>query len=363
MLAFPQGAGRVLEDSPAGGPVYPRPKREELRPRRLCVDLLFEMPEHERNANAESLDLVDVACCICGVDESEPIAVGEDFEYRTSPDTFQAVRCQRCGLVYLDPRPAVSEFDRIYPASYHAFDFSEERFGLVYQVRRRLEARRLLSWCRGLPEDARILDVGCGDGFHLRLLRDFGKPGWTLEGIDADRKAIEAAARSKLSVHHGTVQELERTGRTYHLAILIQTIEHVDDPPAVLRSVRNLLRPGGRLVVVTDNVETLDFRLFGGRHWGGYHFPRHWNLFSRKTLAALAQEVGLEVEEMATILSPVNWVYSVRNTLVDYKAPSWMVNRFSLASPGSLSVFTAFDALFQALGRGALLRAYLRRPQ
>ena len=110
---------------------------------------------------------MDVACCICGVDESEPIAVGEDFEYRTSPDSFQAVRCQRCGLVYLDPRPAVSEFDRIYPASYHAFDFSEERFGLVYQVRRRLEARRLLSWCRGLPEDARILDVGCGDGGGL----------------------------------------------------------------------------------------------------------------------------------------------------------------------------------------------------
>ena len=40
-----------------------------------------------------------------------------------------------------------------------------------------------------------------------------------------------------------------------------------------------------------------------------------------------------------------------------------MVNRFSLASPGPLGVFTAFDALFQAPGRGALLRAYLRRPQ
>ena len=95
--------------------------------------------------------LVDVACCICGVDDSEPIAVGEDFEYRTSSDTFQAVRCQRCGLVYLDPRPAVSEFDRIYPPSYHAFDFSAERFGLVYQVRRRLEARRLLSGAAAFP--------------------------------------------------------------------------------------------------------------------------------------------------------------------------------------------------------------------
>lgn len=308
------------------------------------------------------LQLVDVACCICGVDASEPIAVGEDFEYCTSPDTFQAVRCQRCGLVYLDPRPHASEFERIYPPTYHAYDFSEERFGLVFQVRRRLEAGRLLSWCKGLPEDAQILDIGCGDGFHLRLLRDFGRPGWTLEGVDADQKAVEAAARAGLRVHHGTVQGLDLPTRSYDLAILIQAIEHVDDPPAVLRSVHNLLRPGGRLVIVTDNVETLDFRLFGGRHWGGYHFPRHWNLFSRGTLTALAGKVGFEVEEMATILSPVNWVYSVRNMLVDYKAPRWLVNRFSLASPVSLAFFTLFDGFSQLLGRGALLRAFLRRP-
>ena len=65
---------------------------------------------------------------------------------------------------------------------------------------------------------------------------------------------------------------------------------------------------------------------------------------------------------MATILSPVNWVYSVRNMLVDYGAPSWLVNRFSLASPVSLAFFTVLDGLYQLLGRGALLRAFLRRP-
>jgi len=312
---------------------------------------------------AKALKLTDVPCCICGVDAAEPIAVGEDFEYRTSPDTFQAVRCERCGLVYLDPRPHADELDRIYPPSYHAFDFSAERFGLVYRVRSRLEANRLLSWCKGLPDDARILDVGCGDGFHLGLLQEFGRKGWTVEGVDADRKAVEAATKRNLKVHHGSVEQLEQTGRSYHLAITIQTIEHVDDPPRVLRSIRNLLVPGGRLVVVTDNVETLDFRLFGGRHWGGYHFPRHFNLFSKRTLAALAGSAGLEVEQIATILSPVNWVYSVRNALVDYGAPGWLVNRFSLQSPGSLGVFTALDALFQAAGRGALLRAFLRRPR
>src|SRR6202040_2799794 len=127
----------------------------------------------------------------------------------------------------------------------------------VYRVRRTLEARRAMQWCRGLPSDARILDVGCGDGFHLRLLRDFGPAGWSLEGVDASPRAVEAARRAGLTVHQGTVETVSLPEAHYDLVLLIATIEHVDDPPGVLRAVRRLLRPGGRVVIVTDNTDTL----------------------------------------------------------------------------------------------------------
>jgi 2-polyprenyl-3-methyl-5-hydroxy-6-metoxy-1,4-benzoquinol methylase len=311
---------------------------------------------------AEALSLVSVGCCVCETDDAAPVAVGEDFEYGTSPDTFLAMRCNGCGLVYLNPRPSLSELSRIYPQNYHAFEFSEERFGFVYKVRRRLEARRVLSWCRNLKDDARIIDVGCGDGFHLRLLRDFGKSGWQLEGVDSDERAVMAARRDGLKVHKGTVEQLELPQASYDLALLIQTIEHVADPPAVLRAVRSLLKPGGALVIVTDNTGSPDFKFFKGRHWGGYHFPRHWNLFNAESLRALACKVEMEVASLNTIVSPVNWVYSIRNTLVDWRKPQWLINRFSLESPGSLAAFTVFDTLHQLAGRGALLRAILRKP-
>lgn len=309
------------------------------------------------------LSLVAVGCCICEADDAAPLAVGEDFEYRTSEDTFLAMRCHSCGLVYLNPRPSLDELSRIYPENYHAFEFNEERFGLVYKVRRRLEARRVLSWCRELNDDARIIDVGCGDGFHLRLLRDFGKPNWKLEGIDSDERAVVAATRDGLTVHQGTVEQLELAQASYDLALLIQTIEHVADPPAVLRAVRSLLKPGGTLVIVTDNTDSPDFRFFKGRHWGGYHFPRHWNLFNMDSLRALAGKVEMDITSLSTVVSPVNWVYSIRNTLVDWRKPRWLINRFSLESPASLAAFTVFDSLHKLGGRGALLRAILRRPK
>lgn len=321
------------------------------------------LPSELETPSQDGLTLEHVGCCICDtVDDALPIGVGEDFEYRTSRDTFLAMQCRACGLVYLNPRPAMREFSRIYPSSYHAFDFSEENFGFVYKIRRRLEARRLLSWCDGLSEDARIVDVGCGDGFHLRLLREFGREGWQLEGVDSSARAVESAARAGLKIHEGSVEQLMLPAESFDLALLIQTIEHVADPPGVLGAVRRILKPGGKVVIVTDNTASLDFRMFRRRHWGGYHFPRHWNLFNPATLRALAGKVNLEVESLTTAVSPVNWVYSVRNMLDDLDAPAWLVNRFSLQATGALAAFTLFDMVHNFFGRGALLRAILRRP-
>lgn len=328
---------------------------------------MVSIPPKQNIANAEqqksaALNLTSVKCCLCESNDAENIAVGEDFEYRTSPDVFAAARCRLCGLVYLNPRPAESEFARIYPSNYHAFEFSAQEFGFVFKVRRRLEANRLLAWCRNLPETACIIDIGCGDGFHLELLRDFGKKGWTLEGVDADERAASMAARKGLTVHCGFLENLNLRRENYDLAFLIQTIEHVADPPQLLRDVHSILRPGGRVVIVTDNTESLDFRLFKKRHWGGYHFPRHWNLFNPATMRRLAEKTGFEVERLTTQVSPVNWTYSIRNTLVDASAPQWLINRFSLKATLALSVFTVFDTLHQLIGKGALLNAILRRP-
>lgn len=295
-------------------------------------------------------------CCLCGVEDADPVAVGEDFEYRTSPDTFVAMRCRRCGLVYLNPRPAREELSRIYPPTYHAFDFTPEKFGLAHRVRSWLEARRLLSYCEGLGERARILDVGCGDGFHLQLLKEHGRPGWQLEGVDASEQAVAAARQGGLHVHLGTIETAGLENDAYDLVLLIATIEHVADPPGVLRAAARLLRPGGRAVVVTDNTGTLDFRLFGDRHWGGYHFPRHWNLFNKPSLARLAEQAGLQVAKLGTVVSPVNWVYSIHVRLRDRGAPDWLVNRFTLSSPASLGVFTMVDNVSRMFGRGALLK-------
>ena len=132
---------------------------------------------------------------------------------------------------------------------------------------------------------------------------------------------------------------------------MIQTIEHVEKPAEVLLAIYKLLRKGGRLIIVTDNTDSIDFKLFKSGHWGGYHFPRHWNLFNRKSITRLALKTGFEIKSLSTIFSPVNWVYSIHNRLVDHKKPGWLINRFTLKSTVSLSAFTLLDFVLQNLAK------------
>lgn len=307
--------------------------------------------------------VVAVKCCVCGsgVENADKVGSGYDYEYFTSLDQFDAYRCKECTNVYLSPRPDISEFRRIYPPSYHSLDFSEEKYSFVHNVRCRLEANRLLRYCEGITSNAKILDVGCGDGFHLKLLKRYGKQGWTLEGIDLDDRAVAIASRGGLTIHQGSVEELA-LGSDYDLVYTIQTIEHVAQPDSFLKSIYRILKPGGRLVIVTDNTDSIDFSYFKKSYWGGYHFPRHWNLFNPKSLTRLAEATGFQVSALQTIVSPVNWVYSIHNMLVDKKAPHWLIKQFTLKSPISLGIFTVLDTILQKFGRGALLNAFLKKP-
>lgn len=307
--------------------------------------------------------MISVKCCVCDCEDAVQIGSGEDFEYRTSDDSFSAMQCSACGLVYLNPRPDISEFETIYPSNYHAFDFSEEDFGIVYKIRSRLEAKRVLSWCKDLPDDARILDVGCGDGFHLNLLKQYGKKDWRLDGIDIDKRAVEMALNRKLNVRLGTIDDIKNEREnSYDFAFTIQTIEHIEKPFEFLSAIEKVLKPGGKLIVVTDNTDSFDFKIFKNSHWGGYHFPRHWNLFNKKNLAQLGEKSGFQTKKITTQVTPVNWVYSFHNRFVDRKKPQWLIDQFTLKSTISLSTFTALDIVLQKFGKGGLLNATFVKP-
>lgn len=100
---------------------------------------------------------------------------------------------------------------------------------------------------------ARILDIGCGTGAGLTVLLANAYPGIEFLGVDSDVRSIQQAQQSSCppNLRFSTGQPVPE--QQYDLVIASEVLEHVEDPPAFIASLRGLVRPGGRLVITVPN--------------------------------------------------------------------------------------------------------------
>ncbi len=121
----------------------------------------------------------------------------------------------------------------------------------------------------GLSEGAQFLDIGCGRGRILKMLLDRGFNG---VGIDYQDICLEIC-RKRL---HGTGIELKKSldeiaGRTFDLIIMSSVLEHIEDDQEYLKTISNLLNPGGFYLFTVPG----DMRLYGKRDIAYGHFRRY----------------------------------------------------------------------------------------
>lgn len=334
-------------------------------------------------ASIEPIKTVEVPCPQCGAEQAAPLWSGYEHEYEgVSDEQFHFVRCERCTLVRLNPRPDISELSRIYPPEYYAYNYEPSEAGKPRSLTDRLKARIYTQRIeelvdrldeRGGPGPVRLLDVGCGDGRLLNWYRA-SAVGERLQthGIELSESAAELARAAGHEVVVGRFEldtELEAAG--FDLILALHVIEHVDDPSGFARRAAELLAPGGIFAIATPNCDSLDAHRFRG-NWGGNHFPRHWTLYDETTLTTLADSVGLEVDQVAYQPNPIFWVWSFHSWLSRrFPGSRWPGRLFppvkifspSLRSLALLGTFTILDRLICLFsGRTGSITIDLRRP-
>lgn len=113
-----------------------------------------------------------------------------------------------------------------------------------WRVREALLLRTIASLV-GERRPARLLDVGCGGGLFFDALERFGH----VEGIESDAGSIAHAGRWRSRIVHGELDASFRPETPYDAILMLDVLEHVPDPGALLRHARPLLAPDGRLLV------------------------------------------------------------------------------------------------------------------
>nr|MBA2771649.1 class I SAM-dependent methyltransferase [Sphingomonas sp.] len=115
-----------------------------------------------------------------------------------------------------------------------------------YLGRRRVLASLIDRLARP-PADGRILEVGCGTGHNLTMLRQFAD----VDAVELD-ESVRAIAESRLGRQVMSARLPELTGvadRNYDLIAALDVIEHISDDTAALQAIARKLRPGGKLVI------------------------------------------------------------------------------------------------------------------
>ena len=242
---------------------------------------------------------------------------------------FTVVRCERCGLLYLNPRPEKAELARYYcspdvsanppetqtrvrriakrmPTKVRRW-LMEDFYGypattplnlwrrlrkLVLwpeKVRRVLCGRNILPWAG----QGRLLDVGCGQGPNMATLHNMG---WDVYGVDLSETAVrEVRELFGDHVKLGDFLDVHYDDRSFDVVLFNHSLEHLYDPVSALREARRILDDKGVLVVTVPNAGSMEARLFG-RWWYQWDLPRHLNHFEKATLAQLLRQAGFRVE-------------------------------------------------------------------
>ncbi len=236
-------------------------------------------------------------CQLCGSED-------RDLKFQDGP--FQVLTCRGCGLVYVTPRlqgqALVAVYDENYwrsnnPKARGYADYAREAALYLKTFEKRM---RLVS--RHLPTTARILDVGCAAGYFLRIAQQHGHD---VHGVEMSAAiAVEAVkALGAERVHIGTLEAAitakHHAAESFDMVTLWDVIEHVPDPQSLLRTIRTLIKPGGRLLLETQNVGSRWARLLGKR-WHHYKHDEHLYHFDPQTIRRLLTDSGFAVHEVGT---------------------------------------------------------------
>jgi SAM-dependent methyltransferase len=245
------------------------------------------LPGRSRNSSAlphadweeATTPLELVACPLCGGSRHKKLFERRDLTHHVTDQFFAIVRCRDCGFVFVNPRPSPTEIARYYPPEFYDVNVSPES---LLEIKRDTLAARLALV--GSLAPGRLLDIGCQKGEFMWVMRERG---WDVQGLEFSPLAPNVFG---LPIFHGTLEQAPFAPRSFDLITLWAVLEHVHDPVGMLRSVRRLLRPGGRAFVLVPN-----FNSIPGRFLRHDDVPRHLVMFTKQTLAAAAARADLQV--------------------------------------------------------------------
>ena len=251
-------------------------------------------------------------CPLCNAASPAKYATATDVEYFTTSKKFDYYECSVCDILFIDPMP-VNELNSIYPSNYYSFTAMNR--SISFRLKDLIDTifyRKILKQVPG--NDLKALDIGGGTGTLLDSLIKADKRITHTQVVDIDPKARPIVEAKGYHYYCGTIERFSGNV-AYDVILMLNLIEHVANPKAVIEKAVSLLSNTGVIIIKTPNYKSLDAVLFKKTYWGGLHCPRHWILFTKKSFENLSSNCGLEVQHFSYTQGAPFWSFSILHWL------------------------------------------------
>lgn len=224
---------------------------------------------------------VSVVCNLCQKDS---------YHLLFKKEGFNIVKCNHCGLVYVNPRPSDEDIKRIYQRADY-FKIGAGGIGYRdYLADEKLHTRtfeREFNIIAKHKNSGNLLDVGCAAGLGLEVAK---KKGWKVKGVEISEVACNyAKGKFGLDIFRGSLEEAQYPDCYFDLIMAYGTIEHIQDPMSFLREVKRVLKDGGIFILATPDIGS-----WLGKRRFQYKPLEHLYYFNRNTITAMLKTAGLE---------------------------------------------------------------------
>ncbi len=279
-------------------------------------------------------------------------------------EVFAYAECADCGTLWIEAPPA--DIGRYYAGSYYSFNTRPLPGGLkgkLKGVRDRVtvmglgpltaladsisansELLRLRplydgSLIKRFGSEARVLELGCGDGRLLRQLRAAGFK--ALTGVDPFlSEPVHADGLRLLNA------PLDQIDGEFDIVMMHHSLEHIDDPRGVLTQIRSKLAPGGMVQVRIPLAQGWAWDEYGP-NWVQLDPPRHFTLFSREGFETAARQTGWQVAEVRYDSTR----FQMTGSVLKSRGVNVHDDLSAVDKPFSAEDLKAYDALSERLNR------------
>jgi SAM-dependent methyltransferase len=312
-------------------------------------------------------------CRICGNSIDNEIFEAKEMMIGLR-ERFRYLKCRECGcLMIIDPPPDLTPY---YPNDYYSMitdlPARSRLRSLLSRVRdgslvngKGLFGRFLasifpiesLKYYSGIPLTTRILDVGCGRGDLLYRLKETGFS--NLLGIDPFIPA-DIHYPNGLTIEKKTLADINSQWEiiTYH-----HSFEHISDPQSEIIKISEHLVTGGLCILRIPFADSFAWENYG-TDWVQLDAPRHYFLFTHKSLDYLLRDAGLALEKIESDSDEFQFLGSeqYKRDIALGDARSYYVNRKnSIFTKEELKVFKRKASELNRLGKGDQVALYLRK--